>query len=134
MLQTSLYSVKKEIRKIEDIQLLVDTFYATVRKDDLIGPLFEEIIQDKWGQHLEKMYRFWQTVLLDEHTYYGAPFPPHAQMPIDRAHFDRWISIFHSTIDSLFEGENAEKAKGQGERMASIFQSKIAYIRNNQLL
>lgn len=126
--------MKKEIKKIEDIRLLVDTFYATVRKDDLIGPLFERIIQDRWEEHLEKMYRFWQTVLLDEHTYYGAPFPPHAQMLLEQAHFHRWISIFHSTIDTLFEGENAEKAKGQGERMASIFLSKITYIRNNQVL
>lgn len=126
--------MKREIKKIEDIRLLVDEFYTNVRKDVLLGPIFEDIIADRWGEHLEKMYRFWQTVLLDEHTYYGAPFPPHAQMPVDEQHFNRWVGIFHSTVDSLFEGENAEKAKLQGERMASIFQSKISYMRDNQIL
>lgn len=126
--------MKKDIKKIEDIRLLVDEFYGNVRKDDLLGSIFENIIQDRWEEHLEKMYRFWQTVLLDEHTYYGAPFPPHLQMPVDKPHFDRWIRLFQSTVDSLFEGENAEKAKMQGERMASIFQSKIHYMRENNLL
>lgn len=126
--------MRKEIKKIEDIRLLVDEFYGNVRKDELLGLIFEEVIQNRWGEHLEKMYRFWQTVLLDEHTYYGAPFPPHAQMPIDEQHFNRWVGIFHATVDSLFEGENAEKAKEQGKRMASIFQSKISYIRDNQIM
>lgn len=124
--------VKKEIEKIEDIRMLVDTFYGKVREDELLGPIFNGIIQDKWEEHLEKMYRFWQTVLLDEHTYYGSPFAPHAQMPIRENHFNQWVKLFHSTIDSLFEGERAEKTKKQSEQMASIFQSKIYYIQGNQ--
>lgn len=126
--------VKRELKRTEDIQLLVNAFYANVRKDDLIGPIFESVIRDRWEEHLEKMYRFWQTILLDEHTYYGAPFPPHARMPLEQHHFDRWISIFRATTDTLFEGENAEKAKWQGERMASVFLSKITYIKNNGIL
>lgn len=126
--------MKQDIEKIEDIRLLVDEFYGNVRRDGLLCPVFEGIIKDRWEEHLEKMYRFWQTILLDEHTYYGAPFPPHAQMPVDTTHFSRWIGIFHRTVDSLFEGERAEKAKKQGERMASIFQSKIAYLKAHQLI
>lgn len=126
--------MKKEIERIEDIRLLVDEFYGNVRKDDLLGSIFDGIIQNQWEEHLEKMYRFWQTVLLDEHTYYGTPFPPHTQMPVNKVHFDRWIHIFHSTIDSLFEGSCAEKAKLQGERMASIFQSKLTYLKENGMI
>lgn len=123
----------KDIENIEDIRLLVGEFYGRVREDALLGPIFEGIIQDRWEEHLEKMYRFWQTVLLDEHTYYGTPFPPHATMPVNMYHFQRWIEIFCSTVDSLFAGEIADKAKLQGERMASIFQSKIAYLQQNNL-
>jgi hemoglobin len=123
----------KDIENIEDIRLLVGEFYGRVREDVLLGPIFEGIIQDRWEEHLEKMYRFWQTVLLDEHTYYGTPFPPHATMPVNMYHFQRWIEIFCSTVDSLFAGEIADKAKLQGERMASIFQSKIAYLQQNNL-
>ena len=58
--------MKKEIENLEDIKLLVDGFYYSVRKDELLSPIFNEIIGDKWPEHLEKMYRFWQSILLEE--------------------------------------------------------------------
>lgn len=124
---------KRDIETLEDIQLMVDSFYTKIREDELLGNIFNQVIQDKWQIHLEKMYRFWQTVLLDEHTYYGAPFLPHAKMPIDKIHFDRWLHIFYTTVDTLFIGEKAERAKWQGERMASLFLSKITYYRDNNI-
>ena len=66
--------LNKEIESFEDIQKLVNCFYDKVRKDELIGPLFNARMRDRWPQHLEKMYRFWQTVLLGEHTYLEAFF------------------------------------------------------------
>jgi hemoglobin len=77
------------------------------------------------------MYCFWQTVLLDEHTYFGSPFVPHAKLPVDKIHFERWIEIFNTTIDDLFVGEKAERAKWQGNRMAEMFQYKIEHYRKN---
>lgn len=118
---------KTDIISLHDIQILVDDFYARVRQDELIGPIFEVIIQDNWPSHLQKMYRFWQTVLLDEHTYHGSPFLPHAQMPLTSVHFDRWIQIFYATVDAHFSGEKASKAKWQGQRMAEMFLAKIEY-------
>lgn len=73
------------------------------------------------------MYRFWQTVLLEEHTYFGSPFPPHAKMPVNKTHFDQWVGLFSMTVDELFVGETANRAKWQGDRMATMFQYKIAY-------
>jgi len=116
-----------DIKTIEDIQLLVNTFYDRIRKNELLGPIFDGIIQNKWPEHLEKMYRFWQTVLLEEHTYFGSPFPPHAKMPVNKIHFDQWVGLFSMTVDELFVGETANRAKWQGERMATMFQYKIAY-------
>lgn len=118
----------KDITCIEDIQVLVNTFYGSVRADELIGSIFEDRIQDRWPEHLEKMYRFWQTVLLDEHTYTGAPFIPHATMPVEAIHFERWVGIWHKTVDELFTGKNADEAKWRGQKMASIFLSKIQYL------
>lgn len=116
-----------DIKTIEDIQLLVNTFYDRIRKNELLGPIFDGIIQNKWPEHLEKMYRFWQTVLLEEHTYFGSPFPPHAKMPVNKTHFDQWVGLFSMTVDELFVGVTANRAKWQGERMATMFQYKIAY-------
>lgn len=119
----------KDIENLDDIKLLVDTFYARIREDLLLADIFNGRIGDRWPEHLEKMYRFWQTVLLDEHTYYGSPFAPHADMPVERSHFSRWVEIFRAVVDSLFEGEKASKAKLQGERMAVMFHSKIEYFK-----
>jgi len=122
--------MKTDITTFEDIQLLVDTFYGKVRADKLLGHIFNEKIQDRWPEHLDKMYTFWQTVLLDEHTYFGSPFPPHAQLLVNKEHFEQWIGLFIETVDENFKGENADKAKLQGERMAQIFHAKISYFRN----
>lgn len=66
---------KRQIANLDDVKLLVDTFYGKVRADALLGPVFDARIQDRWPVHLEKMYSFWQTTLLGEHTYTGRPFP-----------------------------------------------------------
>ncbi len=121
----------KDILKLEDVKKLVDTFYGKVQKDNLLKDIFNSIIKDNWPVHIEKMYTFWQTVLLSEHTYYGSPFPPHAKMPIDKSHFERWLHLFYETIDEEFEGEVAEEAKWRASKMAEMFQYKIDYMKNN---
>lgn len=123
--------MRQDIKNHSDIVLLVDTFYGEIRADELLGPIFMSIIQDRWPTHLEKMYRFWDTVLLGAHTYQGTPFAPHAHMAISDSHFKRWIEIFHRCVDMLFEGNKAEEAKLRSEKMATLFLSKLEYIRDN---
>ena len=120
----------KEIESIEDIKFLVDTFYGKIREDALLGNIFNTVIKDKWVVHLEKMYRFWQTLLLEEHTYNGSPFPPHVHLPVGKEHFDQWIVLFTKTIDENFIGEKAEEAKWRAGKMAEMFQYKIEYFKN----
>jgi hemoglobin len=118
-----------DILSLGDIKKLVDTFYEKVRQDELLAPIFNTRIKDRWPQHLEKMYAFWQTVLLDQHSYHGSPFPPHAQLPINGCHFEKWIELFNSSVDSLFEGQKANEAKWRAGKMAELFQSKIDFYR-----
>ena len=124
-----IYLMKSSIQNFDDIKLLVDSFYSEVQRDLLIGGIFVGAIKD-WTKHLEKMYTFWQTVLLGEHTYNGSPFPPHAQMPLNGSHFERWLNIWSATIDKHFEGQIAEDAKWRAEKMARLFLIKIQS--NNQ--
>jgi len=124
---------KNDIVSLDDIKLLVNTFYDKVREDQLIGPIFNERIQDRWPQHLSKMYTFWQTVLLGEHTYFGSPFPPHAQLPVDHHHFQRWLSLFSATLNELFSGEKAKEALWRADKMAEMFEYKIEHYKNNPL-
>jgi hemoglobin len=97
-----------------------------------LGKIFDERIKDRWPEHLEKMYRFWQTVLLGEHTYYGAPFPPHAQLPVGHEHFSKWLELFNVTVDELFTGDKAEEAKWRAARMAEVFAAKIMLYQNQE--
>ena len=120
-----------DILDIEDIKNLVDTFYGKVRQDELIGPIFNNQIQDRWPQHLAKMYTFWQTVLIGPHTYFGSPFPPHAKLPVEEIHFERWMELFTGTIDELFEGKIAEEAKWRAGKMAEMFQIKINHYKKS---
>lgn len=122
---------KNKILTINDIQQLVDAFYEKVREDELLGPIFNRVIEDRWPEHLEKMYRFWQTVLLNEHTYHGSPFPPHAHLPIEKKHFEHWLHLFYSTVNEHFTGEKATEALWRAEKMAQMFQFKIDYFKNN---
>lgn len=125
-------AAKTDITNIDDIKILVDNFYQQVQQDGLLGPIFLGAIKN-WPHHLGKMYRFWQTVLLDEHTYAGSPFPPHAHMPINETHFTRWLQLFHATVDRLFAGKIADEAKWRSEKMAAMFQHKIAFYRGTSM-
>ncbi|RZL38186.1 MAG: group III truncated hemoglobin [Pedobacter sp.] len=124
-------TAKHDISELDDIKLLVDTFYGNIRENDLLGPIFNGILKDRWPAHLEKMYRFWQTVLLEQHTYTGSPFMPHAKLPVDKLHFDTWLKIWYATVDEFFAGAKADEAKWRGEKMAEMFLYKIIYYQNN---
>lgn len=126
-------STKQDIASLDDIKLLVDTFYTSVSHHELLAPVFTARLGDDWLPHLNKMYTFWQTVLLQQYTYNGAPFPPHARLPIDETHFNSWLTMFAQTVDELFTGEKADEAKWRAGKMAAMFQHKIAHFKNNPL-
>ncbi|MEO6069097.1 MAG: group III truncated hemoglobin [Chitinophagaceae bacterium] len=122
---------KHDILNVEDVKNLVDTFYGKVREDELIGPIFNEKLEGRWPEHLAKLTTFWQTILIGEHTYFGTPFPPHSQLPIDSHHFDRWIQLFGETVDNLFKGETADEAKSRAGKMSEMLQYKLRLNREN---
>ena len=116
-----------DILNLEDVKKLVDAFYGKVRENNLLAPVFNERIKDRWPEHLEKMYTFWQTILFEERTYFGSPFPPHAKLPVEHAHFEEWMKLFTQTIDELFIGEKAKEAKWRAGKMAEMFEYKIEH-------
>ncbi|MFT3884047.1 MAG: group III truncated hemoglobin [Flavobacteriales bacterium] len=124
-------SSKPDISTPEHIRLLVDSFYGKVRVDPLLGGVFNSVIQDRWPQHLAKMYTFWGTILIGEQSYFGAPFRPHKELPVEQLHFDRWLLLFHATVKEHFHGPVADLAKSNAERMAAMFLERIAFHREH---
>jgi hemoglobin len=120
-----------DILNLDDVKLLVDDFYGRVRESELLSPIFNGVIGEKWPVHLERMYSFWQTLLLDVQAYSGTPFLKHAKLPIEKEHFDAWIKLFNETIDEHFTGTKADEAKWRAARMSEMFQYKLDYYKNN---
>lgn len=121
-----------DIQTDEDVAQLVYTFYAKVRADELLGPVFEKAIPGDWGPHLQIMCNFWSTMLLYSGKYKGDPMSKHFSLPIDPGHFGQWLLLFNGTVDSLFQGEVADNAKARAKNIARIMQSMLGLTPNSQ--
>lgn len=116
--------MKKDIASREDVYLVVSTFYSQVRKNAFIGKYFNETITD-WDEHLEKLTNFWETNLFFRAKYKGNPMRAHLEVDqnfggeITSEHFGEWLNMWVQTIDSLFEGELANRAKNNAAKMAT---------------
>lgn len=107
------------------IDRLVETFYARVRDDALIGPVFAERIDD-WGPHLAQMKLFWSSVTLSTGVYQGRPMPKHLPLPIDATHFDRWLALFEATATEICTPAGADWFMERARRIAESFELGIA--------
>ncbi|MFQ8430433.1 group III truncated hemoglobin [Amaricoccus sp. W119] len=96
---------------------LVHRFYAKVRADAALGPIFAARITD-WEPHLERMAAFWSSVALMTGRYHGAPVPAHAGLPIGWAHFERWLALFRETAFEVCPPQGAEHVIERAERIA----------------
>ena len=82
------------------ISVLVDTFYASIREHETLGPIFNEKIGEEWDDHLIKLKAFWSSVALNSGTYSGRPVPAHIQLTEVRPpHFEEWLGLFKKTLE-----------------------------------
>ena len=116
---------KQDIQNRKDVSQLVQTFYAKIRKDDVLGPIFNFIIKD-WKGHFELLTDFWETQLFLKRKYHGNPVTAHQEVDdkMDHAitpeHFGLWLNLWFATIDELFEGETAWIAKNRAQKMSTM--------------
>lgn len=120
---------RADIGDRNDIERLVVEFYTRAFRDELLGPVFVDVAKMDLQAHLPVMVQFWSTVLLGERSYRGGAFAPHvqlhAQVPLTRRHFDRWLAIWHRTVDDLHEGDVATDAKERATRVADAFHGRL---------
>jgi hemoglobin len=119
---------RKALSTREDIQTLVDSFYAKVRVDELIGPIFNDVAKVDWSEHLPKLYDFWNDLLLGSDLYHGRPFPPHTKLNLEIQHFERWLRLFTATVDEHFTGLKALEAKQRALRIGQNFATNLQLI------
>ncbi|MEZ5012986.1 MAG: group III truncated hemoglobin [Chitinophagales bacterium] len=110
---------------------MIDSFYEKVKKDDLIGYLFNDIAKVDWEAHLPVMYRFWEHTVLGTAEYSGNAMTPHYQLhakePLKEEHFVRWLELFTATIDAHYTGEKAEEMKTRARNIAALMEHKILH-------
>ncbi|MFD0931244.1 group III truncated hemoglobin [Psychroflexus salinarum] len=116
--------MKTDLTTRADVSKLVHRFYTKVRKNEEIGPFFNEMIKD-WDEHLEKLIDFWETNLFFKRKYKGNPKQAHINVDqnfnesIEQKHFGIWLNLWFETIDDYFEGDLANRAKNNARNMAS---------------
>ncbi len=110
----------------EMIHELVHGFYAKVRTDPLLGPIFNRVIHD-WDTHLTKMCDFWSSVMLMSGRFKGAPMPAHIRIAeISGPHFERWLQLFRLTAHEVCPPDAAALFIARAEMIAQSLQLGIA--------
>lgn len=107
------------------IERLVRAFYAKVRADAVLGPIFEARIHD-WEPHLDRMFAFWSSVALMSGRYHGTPMAKHMPLPVDADHFDRWLALFEQTAREICPPEAASHFAELARRIAASLELGVA--------
>ena len=122
--------MQKEIENRADVEKLVHSFYAKVRANQEIGFFFNETIED-WDAHLDKLTDFWESNLFQVSKFRGRPGRAHIMVDqkfnnsIEAKHFGVWLNMWVETVDQLFTGKLAERAKSNARKLGSNFHLKI---------
>ena len=112
----------------DQIEDLVTAFYARIRKDVELGPIFERVIGADWGPHLKTMCDFWSSVMNTTGRYKGRPIPVHVKLTgIEPRHFERWLDLFADTTRELFEPALAQLFLMRAQRIAESLKLGFAF-------
>jgi hemoglobin len=122
--------MKQDIQSRKDIENLVDTFYSKVFEDELLSPFFSGNLALNFAEHKPIMCDFWEFNLFQTPMkYMRNVMNPHLQLnekkKMETPHFHRWIELFQATVDELFEGEAANRAKENAYTIGLTMEYKI---------
>ncbi|MHA6692130.1 group III truncated hemoglobin [Devosia sp. A449] len=118
------------------IRAVVDSFYADVRLDPMIGPVFNRIIApEAWPHHLDIITDFWSSMMLGTGRYAGRPMPKHMAIPeLADPHFRRWLALFRRTVETLCPPHIAALFIERSERIGNSFRMNIAMRRGEDII
>jgi len=130
--------MNEDIRTRNDIEQLIIHFYDKVKPDPTIGFIFTKLIPINWEHHIPVIVDFWETILLDNPVYKKNAMEAHYELnnkiPLQKIHFDTWLSLFSASVDELYTGEIANLAKTRAKSIAAVMQFKMENINNKKSL
>ena len=121
--------LKPDITDRSGLERLIKTIYERVFLDEQIGPFFTEVAHVTPETHFALLADFWETVLFGKNLYHHNVVQKHLELhrkkPLEAHHFARWLWLFTTTVDHLFDGPVAGQAKIRAQSMATVLQVKI---------
>ena len=118
-----------DIETRADIEQFIKAFYEKVKTDPVIGIIFTEIVQMDWDHHIPVIVDFWESILLDNPVYKRnamvVHYDLHRKYPLQKEHFDAWLSIFNQTLDEMFSGPVTQLAKKRAGDIATLMLFKM---------
>jgi hemoglobin len=116
------------------LERLVAEFYARVRADEALGPVFNDAVED-WPEHLGKLAAFWSSVMTSSGRYKGQPVPAHMRhrTRISPELFDRWLELWRQTTDELMAPVAAEALQAKAKRIAESLQLALFFPLEDQV-
>lgn len=128
----------RDIESRVDLEFLIFEFYKKVRADELLGPFFNSTFtsEEAWSHHYPILIDFWEQNLFGKQVFQGNPTMAHHGVDkrfhfgITKEHFDRWVDLWITNVDSLFVGEKVEFSKTKLSRLRVGMYEKVLQTRN----
>lgn len=121
--------IRHDLRDRSDVETLVREFYRRAFADPLLGPVFVDVAHMDLSAHLPIMCDFWETVLFRAGTYRRNAFAVHVDLhrrvALTSTHFAQWLALWTQTVDELYAGPVAERAKTQAARIAGSIHRRL---------
>ena len=125
-------TAKKDIENREDIELLISAFYDRMLKDMVLGYIFTDIAKVDLEEHIPVICDFWENVIFNRPVYkrgsevMDVHINLNRKIQLRRGHFRRWLYLFKTTLDELFEGAMSTRARDRADSIALQMQRKLS--------
>ncbi len=113
----------------DDIARLVKVFYARVRKDEVLAPIFStKIAEEDWPRHIDHIASFWSSIFLKSGRFNGNPMVKHGQIAgLTPEHFSHWVALFKDTAEGVLDAGKAAQFGATADRIAKSLQMGLAF-------
>ena len=112
----------------KSVGVLVERFYARVRSDAVLAPIFDKALAGRWDEHVATMRKFWCSALRVKRDYRGDMLAAHQKIgKLPRSLFPRWLEHFGKAVDEHFMEAPAEIIRDRALKTARNLESALAH-------